>query len=290
MVNQGGREVLFSATSCIQTILIKLQYMKPQENELLPIFKGQEVSMLCPDTRNITIRETNGNDDEILSNLQDFMTGDNFYKFLSDITLNDSVLGKKPSVDDVYKWPVNTINFVLVKQRVLNHGPLLEFSRTCQNPKCKQVNEFEHNLEEENLADLSKPVEPGLDNGRDRIIPYPMGADPMVEFKTSSGKKFRFKILTGELEKKSLDDAPDAAHQNTKLTMRELEVYNAGSWLLLTSFHGISSREMAEIRANVNKFDTSFSPQVDCTCPKCGNPDVVSLFTLPGFYFPVPKI
>lgn len=252
------------------------------------MFVGHRLNLKCPDDRVVQIRETNGNDDAILSNLADLTTGDNFYKFLSDITMEDSLLGKKPTVQDTCNWPVNTINYVLIQQRIFNHGPLLEFTKTCQNPKCKKSTDFEQNLEEYvgNGAEdvFTREPTPEL------IKPYPMGADPMVEFQTSSGKKFRFKILTGELEKRALEAGADDAHQNTKLLMRELEVYNAGAWLPLTSFHGISSREMSEIRANVNKYDPTFSPMVDCSCPKCGNPSFEPLFTIPGFYFPVPKI
>ena len=259
--------------------------MQPPIKEALPIFTGKESEIFCPDTRTVRVRETNGNDDSNLSRLSEAESGESLINFLADIVLWDSKLNRKPLAGDILNWPINTRTYTLFKQRILNHGPLMTFKKTCPDSKCKLETTYEVDIQEDHDNDLNEPKP-----GRNRIQLYPKGSEEVIEFTISSGKRLRFFIMTGVLEKASLDMPRDTQDQNTKLILRRLQIFNADQWISVTSFHGFSSREMGEIRAYVEKYDPQFMSDVHVTSPKCKLQDSVPLLFIPDFYFPVPQI
>lgn len=271
--------------------------MKPLEAPEVHIYKGQEHIITLPSTRVVKMRETNGNDDETLSRLGDNAQGLAQYNFLADITIEESFTKGKPTVDNVLEWPINDIYYTLFKQRLINHGTTLGFTYECPNGDCtdkeggRTVTDYEQDLTEFD-RDLKnyKPNPKEKVNPKQRITPYPELAKAIVDFKTSSGKQYRFKLLNGVLERRQLDTPQAELNQNTRLLLRELETYIEGQWIRLTTFHAIPSKEMGEIRGNIERLDPIFDPAVKCTCPKCKLRFDVGLFTIPSFYFPAPKM
>src|SRR6188768_357975 len=101
------------------------------------IFTGQPHEITLPSGRLVRIRETNGDDDEILSTLKDARQGDSVFNFLANIILEDNTKPGKPStVVDLLDWPVSDRYYLLFKQRIINQGHLLEFDFICQTPDC----------------------------------------------------------------------------------------------------------------------------------------------------------
>jgi hypothetical protein len=275
--------------------------MKPVEQETLPIFEGVQHQIYCPDGRIVTMRETNGNDDEILSKLGDAGTGESVYRFLADIIEEDSELKRKPMARDIEEYPVNTKYFLLMAQRLINKGDTMEVNKhPCINTRCfedkagtrRTKNDFVINLREDhyNEFDVSKKGYDPEADGKNKPKLYPKGLDKSIEFVSSSGKKFKFDICTGVHEKEQLAESADAQSQNSKLRLRKLQIWNNDQWQLVTNFHWIRSKEMDEIRAYIDKYDTLFDPLVELTCPKCKMSDYSALLGMTAFYFPVPKI
>lgn len=257
------------------------------------VFTGQEHEITLPTGRVITLRETNGDDDELLSRLKDAKSGDSVFNFLANITNMDSIVKKKPLVSDLMGWPVSDRYYALFKQRVINQGPLLKFDFICQTPDCptqrdgEKAQEFEYDLNEFD-GDLSNSeYKPSLIT---QVKKYPLGSTKQIEFETSSKKKLRYKILDGILEKKTLDEPADNRHKNSHLYLRELEIFSGGSWILLTHFKMFPSREMSEIRRHVDDHDPFFQPSVKFTCPTCKTPYSIPLFDIPVFYWPEERI
>lgn len=269
--------------------------MKAVVQETGPIFYGQEREIVCPSGRVLTIRETNGEDDEILSRLSDANTGDNVYKFLASITLMDSFLKKKPLFKDVQQWPSNDKFGLLFKQRLINHGDILNFETTCPNDRCvdhlgnRTKTPYQEDLKKAFDDDLANPQYDGT-SPKNRLSLYKYGDAKEHVFTISSGKTLRYKILTGELEKMQLAMPLDATTRNTKLIIRELSLMLKNEWVLLTTFHALSSREMSEVRSEIDKGDTTFDPEVEVTCPKCKLQYTIPLFSIPTFYFPEPMM
>lgn len=246
------------------------------------IFMGKETNITLPTGRVITIRETNGDDDELLSKVGDAQTGDNVYNFLASIITMDKSTGKKPLVEDIMGWPINDKYYVLFKQRIINQGPQLKFPHECSKTSCNHIAEYEEDLDLLD-KDLSAP-NTGGELGAKR---YPNGNKLSIEFELTSGKKLKYKILTGILEKKQLDIAPDEVTKNTRLSIRELEIKGeGGEWKLVTHFGQFSSKEMNEIRNHVNYNDPAFDPITTFSCPKCSQKYVLPILSLPSFYFP----
>ena len=254
------------------------------------IFTGQPHEITLPSGRLVRIRETNGDDDEILSTLKDARQGDSVFNFLANIILEDNTKPGKPStVVDLLDWPVSDRYYLLFKQRIINQGHLLEFDFICQTPDCpsqkdgEKAQSFQQDLHEYDgdLADANyKP------HNIHQVKPYPRGSNKQVEFELSSKKRLRYKILTGVLEKKRLDGPLENSHKNSHLVIREIEVYNQDRWTLLTQFKAFSSKEMSEIRRSVDTNDPLFDPVVKFNCPVCKAPYNVPLFQMPVFYWP----
>jgi hypothetical protein len=255
-----------------------------QSDEILPLFIGKTTDIKLPSGRIVKIRETNGDDDELLSSLNASLDGSNTYNFLSAIILNDSFLGRRPMPDDIKEWHINDKYVLLFKQRIFNHGFELKFKSTCDNEKCLQENIFTEDLKQWDI-DLDK-VDKNTQYKSKSIKPYPMGAAKEVEFVISSGKKLKYEILTGELEKDALE-LKDAT-KNSPLVIRRLKIENKGEWIRVSHFAGFSSKEMSEIRSNIKLNDEQFDPMVHFTCPnpQCGKQNSVSLFAMGAFFYP----
>ena len=251
--------------------------------QILPLFKGATTEITLPSSRVVKIRETNGEDDEILSSWNDAADGSNIDNFLSAIIINDSVLGGKPTPEDISKWPINDKYALLFKQRVFIYGHELKFKAKCTEEKCGQEYIYTEDLSKWD-NDLSKDSKKPISSIA--LRKYPMGLSPQVEFTIASGKKLRYSIVTGELEKKALE-LKDMT-KNSPLIIRGLEIENKGEWIPVTHFAGFSSKEMLEIRSNVKENDLQFDPMVNWNCnnPLCKKEYSVPLFQIGTFFYP----
>lgn len=248
--------------------------------EILPLFTGKTTTITLPSGREVKIRETNGDDDELLSSWNDSADGSNIAKFLSSIVLEDSFLKGKPSVGEINNWPINDKYGLLFKQRLFVHGSELKFRAICTEESCKHEDIYNEDLTQWD-TDLAKE-EPK--NSRALAL-YPEYKKE-IEFTISSGKKLKYELLTGELEKRArmLQDPT----RNSPLVIRNLQVQNQGKYILVTHFAGFSSREMTEIRNHIASHDKQFDPMVHFACsnPACGKEYNVSLFSISAFLFP----
>lgn len=265
----------------------------PQTNEirqtresLIPLFKGKEEKFILPSGREVMVRETNGDDEDILSSIASSLDdGANILNFLSSIVENDSETSSKPTPHEIDLWPINDKYGLLLKQRVFVHGTKLSFSSTCPEDNCKQEDVYIQDLAEWD-TDLGKT---NPKNSKQLRL-YNMGNTKEVEFSISSGKKLKYKILNGVLEKNAL--ALKDTSKNSPLIIRELEIYNQAGYVRIFHFGGFSSKEMMEIRANVKLNDTQFDPMVfwKCSNPKCQKQYSASLFQIGAFFYPEEQI
>lgn len=267
--------------------------MVPIKKDEPVIFLGNIHEIYLPSGRVVKIRETNGDDDEILSNREKALTGDSVMTFMANITEFDSEKGDKPLTTDILNWPVSDRYYLLFKQRLINQGDILNFGFVCQSENCpSQINgetiqELEEDLKQFD-GDFSKEEYSPINLHQPKR--YPNGMQKVVEFTTSSGKYIRYKILTGVLEKKQLAVPVDNHTKNLRLTSRELQYYTGDSWIIQLNFKAFSSREMSEIRKDVEKNDPLFDPMVRYTCPQCKTPYALPLLSIPSFYWPGEQI
>lgn len=262
--------------------------MQPVKEEPKFIYQGTSQDIMLPDGRIVTVRETDGDDDDLLSRLGDVLTGENIFHLLASITLNDQLLGRRPTIEDIKAWPSNNKLYLVFKQRLMNHGNVLKFHHTCQADSCSDyinsvAREYNDDLEQFD-GDLAN--EEWESKNLFAIRKYKKGATESVEFKTASGKELRFKILTSILEKKGLETNEDNTSRNTKLVVRELEIKVKEKWLRVHKFNIFSSKEASEVRAKVIEYDNPFEPVIKFKCVNCKQPYQLPLFSIPTFYFP----
>lgn len=239
-------------------------------NESL-IYMGDSTDVELLSGKKVKIRETNGDDDAILSKIKDASDGSNINNFLANIIEMDYDLARKPLSTDILDWLVNDKYYLLFKQRMINQGKDFLFTNECK--QCKAKNEF--------TEDLGV-----LDELANRDYKYKLGKEKIAEFTISSGQKLRIHLLDGYLEKEGLDKVEGETNQNTSLTNRHIEIFEAGSWVRLFSFGRFKSKVMGEIRGFVKRHDTQFEPIVHFPCPKCETAYSVPLMYIPVFFYP----
>lgn len=253
---------------------------QPQELDVL--YEGKQTKVYLPSGNTLDIRELNGEDEEVISSEALSENGDNIYQFLVGIILKDYSLKRKPTVEDLKRYPINDKYYLLYKQRLINHGVDLEFSSICSTPSCNELKTDFHEDISKFDGDLSDAeYSPGNYN---QIKKYPFGQSTEIEFTLSSGKKMKYEILNGILELEALELADQT--KNAPLKIRKLMLKNGDSWLKVLNFRAYSVKEMAEIRANITKADSQFDPIVNYQCPKCKRNYFKSLFAIPTFFYP----
>lgn len=246
------------------------------------LFTGEEHTFTLPSGKVITIRESNGEDDGILSRMKSGSEGAHVYNYLASIIIEDHSTKTKPVASDIQEWLVNDKYYLLFKQRIVNLGQELIIAHTCENETCKKRNEYTEDLSEMD-GDLSqKDYKPN-----EKQIPKYIGGDSKtIEFTSSRKTRFQFELLTGALEQKDLDTPDDARDINNPLLSRNVKIFEQGKWLQIFDFRRFPSKEMNEVRNFILKNDRTFNPVVSFTCPKCRTPYQATLFNMPVFFFP----
>jgi len=238
------------------------------------LFKGETHKLILPSGRSVVFRENNGEDEEILTRIGN-EGNKNIQIYLAGIIEEDSE--PKPEgltpLQHIKNMKVNDAYYLMFKQRLINLGDNLEWNHTCTTESCKQETGLEQDLKE-----------------FDTFTKYDKGSDAKIEHSLSSGKKIRFKILTLGLEEKLLD-IPFADRSNaTVLYTREIEIFYEGNWVRCTHLKMFSSKDMAEIRALIKKYDDKWDPILEFKCPKCQTPAIERLLGMADFFYPVAKL
>lgn len=255
-------------------------------NEVM-FFTGQTTTVHLPSGRVVDIRETNGADDELLSNLYDVKDSMNIVKFLTSIIVLDHNLGRAPLASEVLNYHLNDKWYLMLKQRLINRGVELVFAYKCPCDKCKDKPKAEYT---EDLAPLDGDLKnPSYKPSATQVMRYPLGIELHREFRTSSGHLFKYDIMTTVHEKRQLDLTDKEQTRNSIMTLRNLKVKNGEEWLTVTSFAPFSSKVVSEIRADIKKHDPEFMPLINGECP-AEVPFTISLWGIPDFFWPGEEI
>lgn len=253
----------------------------PQEKESM-IFTGEEHEVTLPSGKVVTIRESNGEDDAILSRVKNAMDDTHVYNYLASIITMDHSTKAKPVAADLLEWLVNDKNYLLFKQRIINLGPELELIHTCEDTDCKSKNHYSEDLSEMD-GDLGQK---NYTPNEKQVYKYPSGEKRVIEFTSTKNHQFKFELLTGLIQRANADVPESKRDINQILTGRNLKVFENNKWLDLFDFRRFSSKEMNEIRKYVLDQDKPFEPMVSFECPKCQRPYQQNLFFIPVFFYP----
>jgi len=255
-------------------------------NELDMFKSGPTETFITPSGQELTIRERNGDDEDILSRVRDNKDGTAVNKFVAAISVNP-----KLTELEVKQLPVRDKYYTVLKSRIQSLGNILTFPHIFEKGDKTPVS-FDVDLSEY-LWDFSNPEfpKPGDANYfQYRCKPYPkeIATNPEFEFVLSSGKIVKMKYLTGVGESKALGKNYNDLTINDRFRLRDFKLKgNSGEWIPMENFKIFTARELTEMRVRVEEFDAPFEMLHDLTSPATGLTETISLIQLESFFFPM---
>lgn len=261
-----------------------------KEKDARELAYGNMSKFLLPSGYEVTIREQNGNDDDILTNKHTAKDMSNFDIFLSSIIIDTNLpfnVNGRITKEGAKKLLLRDKYFILLMSRINSLGNELEFEFKWdeKDDSCKYSEDLNNYV-----WDYSKPMPKSDEDNyfEDRIQPYNSGAYDLINIDTPSGKKLRFNLINGEGEKFLLALPVEQHSMNKELEARNLEVMGEdGKWVKIKNFGIFTSREMSYIRKVVSDVDPSLSLSTEVENPKVeGQKEKFLIFSLSGFFFP----
>lgn len=248
---------------------------------------------MLPSGFNITIREQNGDDDDIISQITASKDGTAIPKFLAGIIIeSENKPSKKLTYLDILDWKIKDIYYALLVSRIHSLDNLIDFEYECINSNCKRITRYEEDLDQF-TQDFTLPAptidEPGY--FKYRVTPYENGAESIGTLKLESGKEVEYTLLTGKGENLIINLEEDKLTKNQELISRYLRVReNPGDpFQTVGKFDIFSAKEMRAIRSEITKNDTPWLPYIECICPYCKTKSLINMVQEPAFYYPLEK-
>ena len=247
-------------------------------------------SFVAPSGFQYVIREENGADEEILSNMASVREGMNISNFISAIVVSTNFTSSgKLTPEDTLDLPVLDRYCILLQSRIFSLGPVLEFTHTW--PGAVSPVRYEQDLTEliyDNYENITE------EEVKKKPMALPAYGDvevaQAIKFKgyeviLSSGKKIKFDYLNGHAEKYSLTLPEEKQNRNSDLVARNLCLEVNGKWEKVENFSMFKVREMAEIRNIIGKLDPMWNGLTDIDNPVTLEKTWVSVFAQPRFFF-----
>lgn len=247
---------------------------------------NRTLTFIAPSGASYTIREQNGEDDDILSNPSTASNLMNLSYFMSSIIVDQTYFPNKKtlSAEDVLNLPCNDRYAILINSRIHSIGNLLEFTYDWGNNLGKQTYEVDLNEFVFNKP-LSEITDEDLEN-KPEAIPMYLN-ESLTDIPISlEGKELIFDVMTGVGEQYQLELPLDKRTANQKIIARNLRLKVDGKYERVTNFKMFSVKEMREIRKAIAESDPLFTGNTKVVHPS--NPDIVSyvnIMGLPGFFW-----
>ena len=186
-----------------------------EEAAVFGMIDGPVLDVKTPDGFTVTIREWNADDEDAISKLKDNDDGTAVYKFLAGIILYVEGSPVKLTWQDVAKWRVRTIYYLLFKSRIFTYGTKVMWDHKFRDgetvAQVEDLKKYDFDLSKGN-----PPKKGELGYSEHVIQPYAT-TDHWVESQTSTGKKYRWKHRKGEDELATRNMDPNNLSINDKL-------------------------------------------------------------------------
>jgi hypothetical protein len=225
-----------------------------------------------PDGKQYTIREQNGEDDDIVSNMSQG-EAEAINRFVQ------SIIVKGPngavSLEDVESMPLRTKYYILIKSRIFSLGDRLYF-------KYKWADDTEVEYEElleEHVGGENTPPSPSFE-------PYQNYTKDYIEVAIEDSK-FRFKFLDGKGEKYLLELKPDERVINKTAIARGLQFKGDNGWVTVNNFKMFSSRILNKLRTKIEEIDPPVTADAEIQHPQTLEVLSIPLIAVKDFFFPV---
>jgi len=257
---------------------------KPNLEELQKVH-GKVFEAVLPSKEIVVIREQNGEDDDVLSNLADFKQSESINNFLSGVIVYHSKYGVIITPEMIKKMPLRDKYISLILSRVFSFGDSLNFSWEWEDSK--KADEYSEDL---NIYawpyDKEFPTEGSEDYHKFRIEPYSTDPYGKIEVLTKSGKSLRLNFLTGEAEIYLLNLHESDKSRNQEYRARGMEIQLENGWQEVVNFKSFSPRDMQDLRKAIKAVDTPIAITTEIENPRTGETIELDLTALEDFFFP----
>lgn len=261
--------------------------MNKEHDEAKQLLYGQTKELLLPSGRRMTIREQNGDDDDILSNseLQKDLSNQN--NFIQGIVIKADTTSGKLTKEDILNMLIKDKYFIMFASRIHSIGKMVNF--TYDWKKFGGEQQYDDDISKY-IWDFSEefPTKGSEDYNQYRMEPYTENASDTQIITTSSGKELSFECMRVKGEKDMLELEKAEQTINRELLQRSLMLKTGGGkFELVKNFRFFTKRDMIEIHKRVNSIDPPFMPITEIESPKSGVAPV--LFPIIGsnsFFFP----
>ncbi len=227
-----------------------------------PAREQREITL--PSGRTVTVFETTGEAERLLSSLQQTRDLSVINRFLSLVTENLDGKSGHPTTDDFNGMLTGDRTFILLQARLLTHGHEVHFRLDCASCGAKSEHEI-------NLNDCLDTMEP-----------YPQGDQRSCSVTLGPGT-VHFELSTGETELRiARVKNPEI---NTKLRcMKIWEETDQGK--IPVNLDVFKSSWIAELRRVIRNVECKLDTTVRIKCPECGTMVTADIMGNLDFLFP----
>lgn len=250
---------------------------------------GNTSTFLLPSGFEVTIREQNGNDDDILTNKATSTDMSNFDIFISGIVVKTDLpfnVNGRITVDGAKKLLLRDKYFLLFKSRIHSIDKMIDFDY--QWDDSKEVDKYTEDLTNY-VWDYSEALpQKGEENYfSERIQPYQKECYEDVLLTTPSGKELKLNLLNGIGEKYLLQLTAEQQTKNKELEARNLQLKTEKGWEKVKNFGVFNLTDMRYIRKVINEIDPSLTLTTEVRNPRKENlMDKFPILALKSFFFP----
>ncbi len=228
----------------------------------------------------VTIRELNGEDEDLISKMGKSMLA-SMDELIAGVVIGPKVYTPK----DVSRWKTIDRYYLLLELRVLSHGSEMDFKvqLTDESGKPTREVEFKEDLSKY-MADLSKELPEKTFEYR--IDKHPGGEKASRQLTLSSGKEVRYLFANGESEVAGVKIGPENISRNDVFKLRKLEYRIGEEWLPVENFSQFTPRDTRELRKDIEEMDVEFGLITEITNPDTGIKAYHTLVEFQEFFFP----
>lgn len=268
---------------------IKNKRIMKYDLEKLREIYGNVKELVVPSGFKVVLREQNGEDDSILSNALGVKEGTATDSFISGIVVaTDYTDNGKLSSDVAATMKLCDKYFIMIASRIFSLGQTFNFTYPWEG---KDGIEEEVEYEEDlglYIWDYSKPFpkEGDPDFYKYRIKPHTHGKDSTREITLSSGKKVRYHFIDSIGENYQMNQSEDNTSINSELLARRIELNVNNRWVEVENFKNFSSKDMSEIRYDVENNDNLLNLFSDIQHPKDKRIVKFPILSSSDFFFP----
>lgn len=219
---------------------------------------GTVKTFITPSGFSVTIREQNGEDDDVLSKPKDTVDGTSVVKFVAGIVIDtDLTPNGKITLDVARALKPCDKYFIMIASRIFSIGQFIKFSYQWEGDSepIEYTEDLGLYIWDYGNKELKFPVIGDEDYFQFRIAPHLHGKSMTREVTLSSQKVIRYKFMNGGGEKYLMGLGEDGYSVNAEIFARSLELKIGEKFVIVQSFKVFSTTDMREMRNDISDND-----------------------------------